>query len=209
MKLGLIGYGKMNKLVEKFSSDTIVEITRDYIKDFSADLYIDFSNAALVEQNGVALAERGKRHVIGTTGWKSNKLRAAVERHGSAALYSPNFSLDVARFFLLLEEAKKLFGLPTKGSEQHHKSKADAPSGTAKKIEELYGIRFDALRTDEVCFKHTVEWETISITHAAKNRDGYAKGALAAAHWLADKRGWYTLDDMLRSLHTADHAFSR
>jgi|GEM_PF-4543642 len=203
MKIGLIGYGKMNRLIEKACQYPIVCITRDYVKDFSADLYIDFSHASLVKANALLLAEKNKTLLIGTTGWDAPEIKTAFNERG-AALYLPNFSIEVAKFCEIALQMTKLFGPPDKATEWHHKSKKDAPSGTAKRLSSHFDTPWDSIRTEETIFKHSLQWKEITLTHEAKDRTAYVQGALEAAKWLYGKKGWH--DDFCRTLHTAHHS---
>jgi 4-hydroxy-tetrahydrodipicolinate reductase len=150
-----------------------------------------------------------------------------VSDNHSALLYSPNFSLGVALFSRLVSYAGELFsafGQYDVGIlETHHRQKQDAPSGTAlllsQKLMQHYPDRLVAedlprskglesphihlasLRigfhpgTHEVVFDS--QEDTITLAHRARNREGFARGALEASYWLVDKKGWYTLDDMI------------
>ena len=206
MKIGLIGYGKMNRLIEKRCRHPIVCITKRVVEDFSADLYIDFSHASLVEENALCLARKGKSLVIGTTGWESTKVSQAFEENG-AALFSPNFSIEVMRFFEAAKTLVQQLGPPQSAVEWHHKSKKDAPSGTAKKLSDFFDTPWDSIRTDETIFKHSLTWGEITLTHEAKDRMGYVVGALEAADRLYGKKGWF--DDFQGTLHTANYALSQ
>ena len=202
MKVGLIGYGKMNRLIEKACKHPIVCITKDHVHDLSADLYFDFSHKSAVERNALILAQHGKSVIIGTTGGESDKIPEAFKQNG-AALFSPNFSKDVARFFLSLEALCKILGPPLKATEWHHKTKKDSPSGTALKITQMYGVEFNSIRTDETIFKHQLEWNEIILAHEAHDRKAYVAGALEAAEWLYGKKGWH--DDYFRHVYASNH----
>ena len=94
--------------------------------------------------------------------------------------------------------------------ETHHSQKSDAPSGTAKKIREiLEGLGYDevqiaSVRVGSVVGNHETIFDShsdsIEITHRAKSRDGFAKGALEAAHWIKNRKGVYTIDEMLNEM---------
>lgn len=202
MKIGLIGYGKMNRLIEKACKHPIVSITKDHVHDLSADLYFDFSHKSAVERNALILAKHGKSVIIGTTGWQSDKVASAFEQNG-AALYCPNFSKEVARFFLSVEALCKILGPPIKATEWHHKTKKDSPSGTALKLTEITGVPFKSVRTDDTIFKHQLEWDEITLAHEARDRKAYVLGALEAAEWLYGKKGWH--DDYFRHVHASGH----
>ncbi|MFN0065194.1 MAG: 4-hydroxy-tetrahydrodipicolinate reductase [Chlamydiales bacterium] len=221
MKIGLIGYGKMNRLVESLAKEHEIcaRITSDspLSNDDLAicDLFIDFSTPSAVMPHIKRIAAAKKKHLIGTTGWDSIKeSEEIVEQCGSAALFAPNFSLGMALFIQLLEEAKKLLPqFATAGVEYHHCGKADTPSGTAREIGKRLNIEFSSVRLGSIVGIHEVIFdspvERISLKHEAQNRSGFALGAIQAAEWLIDKTGWYTLHDMLRTLYGLDHAFQK
>lgn len=161
--------------------------------------------------------------------------RQIINEYQSALLYSPNFSLGIALFSRLISAAAELFcpfpqydlGL----LEIHHRQKQDAPSGTAKiiadKLLQHYSekslcqhsshsgalpaneIHCQAVRIGSFPGTHEVIFDSpedsISLTHSARNREGFAKGALQAAYWLIDKKGWHTLDDMIDEFLGAKH----
>lgn len=157
-----------------------------------------------------------------------------------ALLYAPNFSLGVALFSRILSYASELFSAFPQYDvgmiETHHRQKQDAPSGTAlalaAKLMEHYPERslshdlskskgLDANQvhisshrsgfhpgTHEVIFDS--HEDTIALTHRARNREGFARGALEAAYWLIDKKGWYSLDDMIEEkLYAKPHKKSK
>ncbi len=205
MKIGLIGYGKMGKCVEKhaLSRGHSIYIGNDPQK---ADLFIDFSIAEAVLPNLEMLATARKPVVIGTTGWNIAQGEAIVVDNQGTALYAPNFSLGIAYFMQLLEKACGiLVDYTNSGVEVHHTEKRDAPSGTAKKITQQFGIPFTSQREGKVAGKHTVVFDSpedrICLTHEAKSRDGFALGAVKVAEWIVDQTGWLTLDDYLHSSH--------
>jgi 4-hydroxy-tetrahydrodipicolinate reductase len=160
---------------------------------------------------------------------KIDMVKEIVAGNGTALLYASNFSLGVSLFYKIAEYAAKLIDAfpdyDVAGYELHHHNKADSPSGTAKTLAEktlavmsrkksvCYDMLNRAPLPDELHFAsvrggaipgtHTLLFDssadTIEITHRARNRDGFAGGALAAAHWLAagGKKGVWTLDAML------------
>ena len=155
--------------------------------------------------------------MIGTTGWQKDyhEVEALVKDSRIGFLYSPNFSIGVALFLQLIEKANALIR-PFKqydvaGIETHHNKKVDAPSGTAKAIEEkmnatleeeIAPLKFSSVRVGSVPGIHTLVFDsqedTITLTHTARSREGFASGALIAANWLHGKKGIYTLNDMLQ-----------
>ena len=88
------------------------------------------------------------------------------------------------------------------GIDIHHSEKKDAPSGTALKLmEEISKLSFESIRFGHHVGMHQVIFDsledTIEMTHRAKSRDGFAKGAISAADWLIGKEGIYTFDDFI------------
>jgi len=151
---------------------------------------------------------------------------------GSSLLWSSNFSLGVNLFYRVACQAAKLMDPFTEydvaGYEVHHNNKADSPSGTAKTLVDLVlgqmtrktkavyhtlerkpgadELHFASLRVGSVPGTHSLVFDsnadTIEITHTARNREGFAAGAILAAEWLtAEKRaGIFTMDDVLNNV---------
>jgi 4-hydroxy-tetrahydrodipicolinate reductase len=152
--------------------------------------------------------------VIGTTGWDEHEesMRKVAENAGIGVVAAPNFSLGVALFQSLAEQAAKMFAThPQYGAwihEIHHSAKKDAPSGTAIKLQQGmqragYGHNIDmaSSRAGSVPGTHTLgfdgPFETITMTHTNRDRAAFAQGALQAAKWVHGKRGWFTIRDVL------------
>jgi 4-hydroxy-tetrahydrodipicolinate reductase len=152
--------------------------------------------------------------VIGATGWLDHleAVKRAVERNGTGAVWSPNFSIGVNAFFRLVAEAARLLASqPEYGAwawEIHHSSKKDAPSGTLLKlVEEMkkagYGRSIDTASnragthpgTHEIGFDSAAD--TITLRHTARSREGFARGALQAAQWIAGKKGFYEFSEVV------------
>jgi 4-hydroxy-tetrahydrodipicolinate reductase len=180
----------------------------------AADVAVDFSVPSAVAENLPKLAERKMNVVIGTTGWQEHeeKMRriAADARIGVVA--ASNFSLGVALFQQLAEQAARMFApYPEYGAwihEIHHSAKKDAPSGTAIALQKAmqgagYKNRIDVAssRAGSVPGTHTIgfdgPFETITMTHANRDRAAFAQGALQAAKWVHGKSGWFTIRDVL------------
>lgn len=206
MKIGLFGHGKMGTLVGLLAEkrgDTLVDPS-------AADVCIDFSHASVVLNHVQWAVEHHKPLVIGTTGWENDHetARKLIEKSNTAALASPNFSLGMACFIKLLQQARTLFKeYAVAGIEHHHSEKKDAPSGTAKQIANTLNMKtpFTSVRCGRIPGKHEVlfdsPFDSITLTHEAHNRESFASGALTAASWIQTKKGWYTLDEMLRDLY--------
>jgi 4-hydroxy-tetrahydrodipicolinate reductase len=156
-----------------------------------------------------------------------SEVQKIVEKYGVGLVYSPNFSIGVRLFLKMVEEAALLMDLydeyDVAGFEAHHAKKLDCPSGTAeammsrllntiqrkKKIRinslreplEKDEIHLSSLRCGSIPGEHRVifdsGYDTIEIKHSARSREGFAHGALTAAEWLQDKKGFFTLDALL------------
>jgi 4-hydroxy-tetrahydrodipicolinate reductase len=221
-RLLLVGYGRMGRLVERiapasgFEIAGIVDRTASVRPDSwpEADVAVDFSVAAAVPVNVPRLVERGIPVVIGTTGWQADEaaVRAAAERHGIGVVAAANFALGVNLFLALVERAGTLLAArPEFGAwihELHHAAKRDAPSGTALALRAAleragYAAPVDmaSTRAGSIPGTHTVGFdaaaETITLTHTARDRTGFARGALEAARWIQGRRGWFTMRDVL------------
>lgn len=191
--------------------------------DRQIDVVIDFS----LPQGSLAIARTCVDHkvplVVGTTGFDARE-RALLETAASriAILIAPNMSRAVNLLMRLVREAAKALAEQADLAviERHHRTKKDAPSGTALKLadfarqglasaagksagQSLPGeISMHSLRIADSPGEHTVVFalpgETIELSHRAINRDGFARGALDAARFLAGKpAGLYTMDDVL------------
>lgn len=205
MKIQLHGYGKMGRMVERLAIDAGHTIAAQ------GDVSIDFSAPEGVIPNLKKCVENKIPVVIGTTGWEKWIDEAKEIAAEGTALYAPNFSLGVAAFRTLIEKAIDLLPHADRaGLEVHHKQKLDTPSGTAREFSETFEIPFTSLRIGTVIGKHEVMLETttdrITLTHEAKNREGFALGAIRVAEWIRDQKGWLTLDDYL---HCSDYTLSR
>jgi 4-hydroxy-tetrahydrodipicolinate reductase len=218
----VIGRGRMGRLVEALAPEHGFELAgtvdleeADHPETWpDADVAIDFSLADAVPVNLPRLASRGIDVVIGTTGWQQHEpaMRAAVERAGIGVVAAPNFAIGVNLFVALVERAAELWsGQPAFGAwihELHHAAKKDAPSGTALALEgamrqQGYAAAIDvsSTRAGSIPGTHTVGFdapaETITLTHTARDRSVFARGALQAARWLHGRRGWFTMRDVL------------
>jgi len=220
--LAIIGLGKMGRAVEQLASErgfkVVARLARgDAITRSSlngATVAIEFTEPSAAARNARACLEAGCAAVVGTTGWYADlpALRGDVVRHDGALLTAPNFSLGVAVFSRLVAEAARRFttlpGFDAHLVEIHHAAKKDAPSGTAlllKRSMEQAGfprpIDVAASRAGFIPGTHTVGFdgpaETVTLTHTARDRTAFARGALGAAKWIQGKRGWYTMRDVL------------
>lgn len=219
--LALVGYGRMGRLIEQlapvhgfevvlrldeFNNPRGVALTE---KNFAAvDVAVDFSIPDVVADNAVCLAELGVPLAIGTTGWldQLEKVRQAVDRHGSALVYAANFSIGVNAFYRIVDAASRAMAAQQDYDaflyEAHHKRKQDAPSGTALRLLDAMrdagysrGVDVATQRSGQFPGIHEIgfdsEADTIRVSHTARSRLGFAHGALKAARWIQGRRGVY------------------
>ena len=227
MRILLVGHGKMGRLVEALAPEhgcTIVGIvdpdspahsgTIDDERWGEADVAIDFTAPDAVVANVSALARRRINVVLGTTGWQRHEavLRKAVADAGSGIVAAPNFSTGVVLFEAIVAAAAGLLaGNDQFGAflhESHHAMKKDAPSGTAlqlKRAMEEAGfsrpIDVASTRAGFIPGTHTIGFdgpsESITLSHTARDRGAFARGALTAAQWVRGRQGWFTMRDVL------------
>ena len=218
----LLGRGRMGQIVEALAPQYGFELAGSVDIDNAdqpeswpaAEVAIDFSIPEAVPRNLPRLAERGINVVIGTTGWQAHEaaLREQAGRSGIGVVAAPNFAIGVNLFVALIERAAELWGgQPTFGAwihELHHAAKKDAPSGTALALERAlrdrgydHAVAVTSTRVGSIPGTHTVGFdaaaETITLTHTARDRSVFARGALEAAQWLRGRRGWFTMKDVL------------
>jgi len=226
-KLAIIGYGKMGRLIEQLAPEygfavalKLDEFNNANFEGLTAekfqgiDVAIDFSIPGAVRRNVEGVAGLGVNVVVGTTGWleQLDAVRQTVEKGGIGLVWSPNYSVGVNVFFRLVAEAAKLLAnQPEYGAwawEVHHSTKKDAPSGTLLKlVDEMkkagYGRAIDVGSnragahpgTHEIGFDSAAD--TITLRHAARSREGFARGALQAARWVVGKQGFYEFSEIL------------
>jgi len=178
---------------------------------FLIDVLIDFTSPAGLEANLDHLAKYKKAAVIGTTGCNSAQLNKIEEISKVVpVVFSPNMSIGVNVLFTLLPEISRRLGpdYSIEIVEAHHRLKKDAPSGTAKKMQEILQavsakeIPAHSIRLGDIVGDHTVVFcgnaERIEVKHQAHSRDLFAIGALKAAKWVYDKpAGLYSMQDVL------------
>jgi 4-hydroxy-tetrahydrodipicolinate reductase len=226
MKLALIGYGAMGKLVANLAGAAGDEIglrvtshaaAQDAVQLANSlrghDAAIDFSVSSAVLRNIEACARAGVPLVEGTTGWTDNEAEAhRMMAEGNGALvYGANFSIGVNVFYRIVSHAAKLMaGLEqyqTFMEEEHHSRKRDAPSGTALKLKALIAehikteIPIASVRAGYIPGTHRVGFDSaadqIRLTHLARSREGFAAGALLAARWIIGRKGVHEFSDVI------------
>lgn len=222
MNLALIGYGKMGRLLDQLAPDYGFQVTArvQHSEEIAGirgiPVAIDFSVASAVPDNIERLAAAGVHIVEGTTGWLEHisDVRASVAEHGIGLVWSPNYSVGVNVLSRLVREAARLLkteaGYEAWAWELHHSAKKDAPSGTLLKlVQEMrqagYTQHIDiaANRAGKVPGTHEIGFDsaadTITLRHTARSREGFAHGALKAAQWIADKKGFHDFEEVLFS----------
>ncbi|MBR2450773.1 MAG: 4-hydroxy-tetrahydrodipicolinate reductase [Paludibacteraceae bacterium] len=231
MKIALIGYGKMGHIIESIAlergHDIVCIIDQNNLDEFesnafaSADVAIEFTTPQTAEQNILRAWSAGVPVVCGTTGWNVESLKQQL-LHNSIQLlhhttpslmWSSNYSIGVNILFALntqLARFMKSYSEYTPHmTEVHHIHKLDAPSGTAKTLQEAIGEErlpleaIESIREGEVPGIHTVTWDSevdsITITHSAKSRKGFALGAVIAAEWMKGRTGWHEFSEVVFS----------
>lgn len=189
-----------------------------------ANVIVDASRPDAVASNLEAALDAGCRtFVVATTGWQADmdRVGAGLRRAGATAVVAPNLALGAALFLRLVDEAARLAGaiggFEPSVLEWHRRSKADRPSGTAREIvrrlSSALPIDVDevaVLRAGSMPGMHMVGLdgasETIELRLTARDRSGYAAGALAAIDWLLrtpHAPGIHTFDEVVDDLVAA------
>jgi 4-hydroxy-tetrahydrodipicolinate reductase len=215
----LVGHGRMGRLVASLAPDYGVEIVGALTSTTGldpalwavGDVAIDFSTAQAVPGNARRLAARGVSLVIGTTGWLAEEasLRKDLAAHPVGVIAAPNFAIGVNIFLAIAERSARLLGehgFAPWIHEAHHAAKKDAPSGTALALARAVeasgaAVPISSTRAGHIPGTHTLGFdspaETITLTHTARDRTPFARGALEAARWIHGRRGWYSMRDFL------------
>lgn len=230
MKLAIVGYGKMGHSIERlapeYGCEVALRLDINNNENFEGitpenfrgiDAAVEFSTPGTAIENIERLAKLGVNTVVGTTGWLRDmgRARAAVEKAGTALVWGANFSVGVNLFSQIVAEAAELFAHQRDYGawawEIHHSTKKDAPSGTLLALVERmkksgYDRPIDAGSnragrhpgTHEIGFDSADD--TITIRHTARGRDGFSRGALRAACWIAGKEGFFEFREILGEL---------
>lgn len=219
----------IEKIATERGHDVVLRIDGDIEKhDLKiADVAIDFSVPDAAFRNITTCFKNDLPVVSGTTGWLDNYENAVkvCKEENSGFIYASNFSIGVNLFFELNQKLAKLMSpfedYSVEIEEIHHTQKLDAPSGTAISLAQQIiansgktGWQLDhaeeneipvfAKRIEDVPGTHTVSYkssiDSIEIKHTAHSRQGFALGAVIAAEWLVDKKGVFTMKDVLSGL---------
>ena len=228
--LAVVGYGKMGRLIEQLAPEYgfevrakftrannlhVAGITRESLRGI--DAAVEFSTPDAAPDNLRRLASLGINAVCGTTGWFGHLtvIDESIRSAGTALVYGPNFSIGANVFLQAVTHTAALFAKHPEyeawGWEIHHSAKKDAPSGTLKKLAEemrvsgyerpvnLGSNRAGAHPgTHEIGFDSAAD--TITLRHTARSREGFARGALQAARWVAGKKGFFEFREILSEM---------
>jgi 4-hydroxy-tetrahydrodipicolinate reductase len=219
-----IAVSRGHTIVLKVSLENMEDNTIDKIRQ--ADAAIEFTGPESAYENILRCLDAGVPVVSGSTGWLAQlpEIRRYCEQKNGTFLYASNFSVGVNLFFELNKRLATLMAdhpeYKPRITEIHHTQKRDAPSGTAitlaeqllEKIHRKKGwvnhisdnldeLEILSERVDPAPGTHTIAYEsdidTITITHTAHNRRGFATGAVLAAEFIASRKGIYQMSDVL------------
>lgn len=219
IKVIISGYGKMGHMIEKELRDKGIELVdaSENIQATPADVArecvcIDFTTPQAFRENYPFIAKHFKAAVIGTTGWNdiASQVFNAFEQAGTPMIYASNFSLGVNALYAATKKVTALLkgeGYTPEIEEVHHIHKLDAPSGTAKSlaqiVEDGLGLapEIRSIREGEVPGIHTLTLRSgcdqLTLRHEAFSREGFAKGAVAAALLTEGLSGVHEFGDLL------------
>jgi 4-hydroxy-tetrahydrodipicolinate reductase len=227
MRLAIVGHGRMGSAVAELAEERghVVHcrigreenaggaaLTRERLA--GVDVAIEFTRPDAVVTNLERLIEIGIPTVTGTTGWSGDlpRIRKLVETRGGALLHAANFSIGVHLFLRAARDLAARFaaraGFESFILEEHHAAKRDAPSGTAAALRA--GVRqadpgrefpITSVRAGSIPGTHVLTYdgpyETVTLSHVARSRRGFAAGAVAAAEWLPGRPGVHDFETML------------
>ncbi len=229
MRLAIIGFGKLGKAVGSawedaggVISDKINSSSTWSATDLTCDVALECSTPDSAVDNIIQCINAGIPVVVGSTGWhhKMDLVEKAVNSKNGLIFHATNFSIGVYLLNLFASQMAKTLNSFAEYSpsieEAHHIHKVDKPSGTAitlkNKVSENFGpndIPINSIREGEIIGTHELVWgseiDKISIKHEAKNRKGFAIGAVKVSKWVLNQKsknvsGIFTMDDMIKEL---------
>ncbi len=213
-----------HEIVLKIDQDNYDELTREHLQ--RADVAIEFTRPESAYSNIVACIKAGVPVISGTTAWldQYEEVVQVCKAEGGAFFYASNYSIGVNILFAINRQLAKLMNdqaqYEVSMEEIHHTAKLDAPSGTAITLAEgiieqverkddwvndensgTNELSIISKRIDPAPGTHVIQYssviDTITLSHEAHTRAGFARGALAAALWLVGKKGVFGMKDML------------
>lgn len=225
MRIAMIGHGAMGRLVSAHahaegheigliwtSANTAQSVDQLTEQLKGHDVAVDFSVAQAVLKHATACARASVPLVEGTTGWKAqeSEVQQVVMTQGGALVFGANFSIGVNLFYRIIQHAAETFSgwddYEAFIEEAHHRRKRDAPSGTALRLHEFLSARLEreipiaSTRAGYIPGTHCVGFDSaadqITLTHTARSREGFARGALRAARWIVGRRGVFDFSEM-------------
>jgi 4-hydroxy-tetrahydrodipicolinate reductase len=232
LRIAIVGYGKMGRLVERLAPEHGCEVVRvirsaentngrALIHELlsGTEVAIEFTTPETAPRNLLSLIGAGIPVVTGTTGWfkRIPEIRAIVDSKAASVVWGPNFSVGLHHFRATVAEAARRFAREESygawGWEIHHAAKKDSPSGTLLALAEdisragySRSVSLSANRAGAAPGTHEIGFDsaedTITLRHTARSRDGFARGALRAARWLAGKKGFYEFREIVDELHS-------
>jgi len=219
-----IALQRRHKIVLKIDDENLTDFTKDNVT--KADVAIEFTGPHSAYNNIRGVLEFGVPVVSGSTGWteRIDEINKICKEKKGSFLYASNFSVGVNIFFELNKKLASLMA-PHKEynltmEEIHHTQKKDAPSGTAISLaEQIMGqlpqkkkwVNYKSEKEEELSIiskredpapgTHSIKYSSpvddIEITHTAHNRKGFALGAVVGAEFIRNKKGIFTMKEVL------------
>ena len=228
--LAIVGYGRMGRLIGQLAPEYGFDVRAKFTRENNlhdagirgeslrgVDIAVEFTTPDSGPDNLRRLASLGINTVCGTTGWLEHlpAVHGSILSAGTGLVHSANFSVGLNVFLQTVASAAAFFAKYPEyeawGWEIHHTAKKDAPSGTLKKLaEEMRASGYDRALTltanragahpgtHEIGFDSAAD--TITLRHTARSREGFARGALRAARWIAGKKGVFEFREILGEL---------
>src|SRR5262245_2796221 len=230
LRIAIVGNGKMGQMVARLAPQQDCEVVRTFGSSENAEgksltrellsdvqVAIEFTSPQATPQNLRRLIEAGIATVTGTTGWFSelSPVRDFTQQRDGAVVWGANFSVGLHHFRKTVAEAARRFAREESygawGWEIHHAAKKDSPSGTLLALSQEISrsgfqrpVSLSANRAGTVPGTHEIGFDsaedTITLRHQARSREGFARGALRAARWLAGKRGFFEFQEIADEL---------
>lgn len=220
MKLSIVGYGKMGRMVEQFAPEygftihSTIDAGDPLSRAEGADVAIEFSTPEAAVSNLEGLAILGIPTVTGTTGWlgELDRIKSTIAKHDGALIWSANFSIGVNVLLRAVHEVSRLLANEPSYEawawEIHHSAKKDAPSGTLLAlVREMQAAGYartidqSSNRAGKIAGTHEIGFDsaedTITLRHTARTREGFARGALRAAQMIQGRKGVFEFKDLL------------